>query len=486
MLRSISAQHDDDLSDRMNYLFTSNILLAASLLISFKQFGGRPVECMFPFKFPKSWEQYAENYCWSQDTYFVPPDQHVETLSEEQRSGTQFSYYQWVPFFLIFQAACFRLPSMLWNYLSTTSGIRIREVVERAMDASNMDETVRLKNVDVLVRHLKCALRFQRRMTRRNILIHKTIKILNLTYAPSFISTMYLFTKLLYLINVVLQLFLMNKFLETDKYEWYGLGLIKDIMNGTRWENSGAFPRVSVCDFTVRQVANIQKYSVQCVLVINIFNEKIFILLWFWYTAVLLLTIYSVFYWVIIMAFPCCGRWFVSQNLEMSEMKFNGEKQKKQVTKFVNEYLRADGVFVLRMIAMHAGVIFGTDLVLALWKVFYGLENAALDQQTEESRSGDSEDNNNKSNFLRRRKKKQLKENAYDMESLNKRMKNKGSYKEHKYENDTLETTLLPIENHYHGKGGRDSRASQEEKDERERREVETNDKRFSTEDPRI
>jgi hypothetical protein len=41
----------------MHYLYTPNILLAFSVLISFKQFGGRPLECMFPNKFPGSWEQ---------------------------------------------------------------------------------------------------------------------------------------------------------------------------------------------------------------------------------------------------------------------------------------------------------------------------------------------------------------------------------------------------------------------------------------------
>uniref|UniRef100_A0A1I8A9I0 Innexin n=1 Tax=Steinernema glaseri TaxID=37863 RepID=A0A1I8A9I0_9BILA len=57
MLRYVSPRHDDDLTDRLHYLFTPNILLAFSLLISFKQFGGRPLECMFPNKFPGSWEQ---------------------------------------------------------------------------------------------------------------------------------------------------------------------------------------------------------------------------------------------------------------------------------------------------------------------------------------------------------------------------------------------------------------------------------------------
>lgn len=71
--------------------------------------------------------QYAENYCWSRDTYYVQPDIHVATLKEEERytPERQLSYYKWVPFFLLLQAACFRLPSVLWNYLSFSSGERV-------------------------------------------------------------------------------------------------------------------------------------------------------------------------------------------------------------------------------------------------------------------------------------------------------------------------------------------------------------------------
>jgi hypothetical protein len=43
MARYLSARNDDDLADRMNYLYTPNLLLVFSVLISFKQFGGRYV-----------------------------------------------------------------------------------------------------------------------------------------------------------------------------------------------------------------------------------------------------------------------------------------------------------------------------------------------------------------------------------------------------------------------------------------------------------
>lgn len=50
----------------------------------------------------------------------------------------------------------------------------------------------------------------------------------------------------------------------------------------------------------------------------------------------------------------------------------------KEAKKFIDKYLRCDGVFVLRMLTMHAGIIFGVDLTASLWETFYSIE---YDQQ---------------------------------------------------------------------------------------------------------
>ncbi|KAE9413281.1 hypothetical protein Angca_008673, partial [Angiostrongylus cantonensis] len=379
MARYLSSRHDDDWSDRLHYSITPNILLAFSVLISFKQFGGRPIECMFPNKFPGSWEQYAENYCWSQDTYFVEPKQHVELLRPDQRYATerQLSYYQWVPFFLLLQAAFFRAPSFVWRSFSNHSGIRMHEVVGKAKDSANVDEEVRQKNITILARHLENALHFHRRIPKRQGIIKKTLQCFNYEYSSGFVSIAYLFIKILYLGNVILQLWLMNYFLGTNKHQWYGLGVIKDIINGVEWESSGYFPRSAICDFEVRQVANIQKYSVQCVLVINIFNEKIFLILWFWYLILFVAALLTSFSWFCVLLFPCFSRWFIEQHLELSSLERNDSQSlnySTSVERFVFNYLHRDGVFVLRMVSSHAGIIFGKDLIHALWNAFYGIE----------------------------------------------------------------------------------------------------------------
>uniref|UniRef100_A0A915DHV4 Innexin n=1 Tax=Ditylenchus dipsaci TaxID=166011 RepID=A0A915DHV4_9BILA len=408
MIRYLSARQDDDIVDRMNYLYTPNMLLAFSVLISFKQFGGRPLECMFPNKFPGK--------------------VHVATINANERYSAErkLSYYQWVPFFLLLQAACFRFPSFLWKCLSLSSGIQVHDIVSRAMDPGNLDTPTRQKNIETLANHISRALNFQQQISRRRRIVHRTKRLLNLSYSACFISYMYLVTKILYLSNVVMQLYLMNKFLGTDRHQWYGFGVIVDIMKGVPWESSGYFPRVSLCDFTVRQVANIQKYSVQCVLVINIFNEKIFILLWFWYSIMLLASIVSLLYWLVLMAFPCFGRWYVVQNLELNEMEdINTLKYKKEINKFVNEYLKQDGVFVLRMVSMHAGVLFSTELIMRLYKIFYGLDDSDANNSLKKTANNNSiaahhhsvnanntVEDNNRTEYLRQRhnKKKQKKQ----------------------------------------------------------------------------
>ncbi|CDW55502.1 Innexin [Trichuris trichiura] len=369
----VSPIRDEDIADRLNHYVTSSLLIALAILVSFKQFGGTPIECMVPDMFSKSWEQYAENYCWAQDTYFLPFD---ETVPKEinQREEHRISYYQWVPFFLLVEALCFRLPSFIWKYLASHSGIRVHDIVRISVDERNVQAEVKLQNLKALTTHIQNALHFHGRLRRRRVTPHRFLRFLNLPYSSFYVCTVYLFTKCLYLANVCLQLMLMNRFLGTYKYRWYGFGAISDMLSGATWEKSGIFPRVTLCDFQVRVMGNVQRYSVQCVLVINIFNEKIFVFLWFWYVALFLITVLSVAYWGFVILLPWPAIWFISRHLELSEMPFEPHESKKDVERFVCSYLKPDGVFVLRLITLRSNIIFGTDLLVSLWCSFYGIE----------------------------------------------------------------------------------------------------------------
>uniref|UniRef100_A0A0N5AIU0 Innexin n=1 Tax=Syphacia muris TaxID=451379 RepID=A0A0N5AIU0_9BILA len=374
MFRYVSEIDDRDFVDRLHSYFTTNILIALSVVVSFKQFGGKPVECLVPEIFSSSWEQYAENYCWAQDNYYVPLTVPVESKGPQEKRESRISYYQWVPFLLLTEAACFRLPSLLWKYMAGHSGIKIHEVLKLASDPNNIKPDIKRANIKSLTVHLQGALRFHRRLQRKQIRPHRVLWLFNMPYTAFFVTSMYLLTKLLYLINACVQFYFMNWFLETSRYSWYGFGAVIDVINGKTWEQSGMFPRVSLCDLDVRVMGNIQKHTIQCVLVINIFNEKIFVFLWFWFVMLMILTAMSLIYWLFVSIIPQPNCRFINRHLEMSELPFDPSESEKDVKRFVNGYLKSDGLFVIRMLTMHAGVIFGTDLVKSLWTSYFGIE----------------------------------------------------------------------------------------------------------------
>ncbi|VDK69072.1 unnamed protein product [Litomosoides sigmodontis] len=379
MVRYVGNIDDWDFVDRLHSYFTTNILIAFSILVSFKQFGGKPVECLVPDIFSGSWEQYAENYCWAQDTYYIPTREVVAGVPTMEKKQRRISYYQWVPFFLLVEATCFRLPSLVWKYMAGHSGIKLHEIVKLSSDPNNIKPEIKKANIKSLSLHLHGALRFHRRLRKKQIHPHRYLRIFNIPYTASFVTYTYVFTKLLYLVNACVQLLIMNRFLETDRYNWYGLGAALDLLNGTTWEQSGMFPRVSLCDFDVRVMGNIQEHTIQCVLVINIFNEKIFIFLWFWYLALIMFTTGSLMFWITVCIVPYHNRNFIIRHLEMSELPFDAQESDEDVERFINMYLKNDGMFVIRMITLNSGVIFGNELIFALWKSYFDKQLGDLD-----------------------------------------------------------------------------------------------------------
>ncbi|KIH66335.1 hypothetical protein ANCDUO_03339 [Ancylostoma duodenale] len=56
---------DDSGIDRLNYYYSTMVIMVLSVTITAKQY------------FTKAWEQYAENYCFVYNTYWVRPDEDV-------------------------------------------------------------------------------------------------------------------------------------------------------------------------------------------------------------------------------------------------------------------------------------------------------------------------------------------------------------------------------------------------------------------------
>ncbi len=58
-----------------------------------------------------------------------------------------------------------------------------------------------------------------------------------------YLTIVYLFVKLLFIVNVVAQFFILNWFLGPN-YTFWGFEIVRDLLYGIEWETSGHFPRV--------------------------------------------------------------------------------------------------------------------------------------------------------------------------------------------------------------------------------------------------
>lgn len=54
--KTLNIRIDDDYTDRLHYFITSNMLIVLSILVGFKQFNGKPIECVMPKRFDDSYE----------------------------------------------------------------------------------------------------------------------------------------------------------------------------------------------------------------------------------------------------------------------------------------------------------------------------------------------------------------------------------------------------------------------------------------------
>lgn len=60
-----------------------------------QDYGGDPIQCWLPAELAsqKSWEQYAEDYCFVENTYYIPLEQKIPQ-SEKHRNEKMITYYQ--------------------------------------------------------------------------------------------------------------------------------------------------------------------------------------------------------------------------------------------------------------------------------------------------------------------------------------------------------------------------------------------------------
>jgi hypothetical protein len=121
-----------------------------------------------------------------------------------------------------------------------------------------------------------------------------------------------------------------------------------------------------MCDFKVRDVAQVHTHTVQCVLPINLFNEKVFMLVWFWLAFVTFVNIYDLVAWLLRCTFSNIRYQYVKYRIEL--MQQDSSLRKFICKDFVFRYLQQDGCLVLRLVEMNSSDLVASELINELWR----------------------------------------------------------------------------------------------------------------------
>ncbi|CAF1597633.1 unnamed protein product [Adineta ricciae] len=381
-----AARNDDVFIDRLNHRYTVTMILVFAGIVTTQQYFGAPITCWVPAQFTGGYEKYANDICWIMNTYYVPME-HDIPHAENTRYERMLKYYQWSPFILMFMALCFYFPRMIWRSLNNKSGLDIEKLVDQAMKQEQQENPTEEREKAVGYIYNSIRVYIENRYTTP-IPHHHRVKTIPQKFwyhvafwrhrhLSAYLVVLFTFVKLLFLINSLIQIVLLNAFLGNE-YHLFGFEVINKFMRGLDWGESKRFPRVTLCDFHIREVGIVHRYTVQCVLPINLFNEKIFLVLWFWILLLAAFNIGDFLAWLFRIVrvdnrSAYVRRKLMMQNISLTKSGDHISQQKQldeemRIKRFVRDYLQEDGCFALRLLARNGQDIIVGEIIDRLYK----------------------------------------------------------------------------------------------------------------------
>jgi len=263
----------DNFTFKLFYKWSVTIFITGSVAVSSSQFFGDPIACETPrvdkFQADDSVDEDVLNaYCWMYSTFDIPPD-FKGTCTRRVYDGKYLyhSYYQFVSVFLMVQAVLLYTPRCIW--LAMEGGLMhflVKDKTGRVIDEPEKKKSRLLVNY-------------------REHVHNKFNK-----YAFGFF-----FCEFLNIFILVGQILFIHAFLNY-KYLDYGLQVYRYYMLPIEEREyllaynpmCEVFPKVASCSYQrYGRGGGQETKNAICILSLNIINDKVFVILWFWHVILL-------------------------------------------------------------------------------------------------------------------------------------------------------------------------------------------------------
>lgn len=304
----------EDFADRLSHFWTVGLLLLLACIISWRQTYTSPIACWCPAEFTQTMDVYTHSYCWN--SYAIQYQENVEQAMKDfnvsgferedlrttrlplvsqfryedhlERKATTTTLYQWLPLILCFQALLFKLPNIVLYTFHGFSGISFDKIAGLTAGYDNLNLVERQQ--------------LGRQISRY---IYRWCKRFNSCPPCRLLTLLWLLVKILYLVNVIVQLSTLNTYITPgpplENKTSYGDSIQNNMFenNASIWKESPVFPRFIMCQFNIFRFRNIYHYVVMCSLPANDFNERAYMFLWVWMMFVTIVTSVSLAVWLL-------------------------------------------------------------------------------------------------------------------------------------------------------------------------------------------
>ncbi|RWS31382.1 Innexin inx2-like protein [Leptotrombidium deliense] len=327
---------------KLHSTVTVLILFIGTMFVTARQYFGDPIECMSrQSDIPPNMLQH---YCWLEATFSVADSSHGIVGSEVAYPGVKnyephkgekkvyHKYYQWVYFVLIIQSCLFYIPKYLWK---SKESRRLQKMI-----------------AELKSRHIAEHTAYDRGRLLQDVA--------DSLYIGKDYFFSFFWCEIFCLIHVILEIWFTNIFLGgaflTFGYEWLKYTHLEE---DQRFDPLiRVFPRMTKCTFhKYGYSGTIERHDALCFLPLNIVNEKLYVVIWFWFLFLVIATFLGIADRVALLLFPY-WRFRRLRYLAPSTDK----KTLKRLTNRVGNY------FILQFLANNLKPSFFRDLIQELTK----------------------------------------------------------------------------------------------------------------------
>lgn len=341
-------------SDRFSSAWTFLLLLVLALVTGLRHHVGPNVICKTPQEFDTQSKAFADQLCWIANQKVVYGKNEIEilpTISWKHHGHTTRTLYQWLPLILVLQALLFRLPDVILRICESTFGFGCQNLIGLVNGYNKMSATDKMSMADDISKYL---------YQRFNDRVLKSIPF-------GIVTIIVAFVKLLFFINAVTQLAVLEGYLSPPDVASYGQHVLESIINTHNSSNvvSPAFPREILCDFVFYRLSIVQMYTSQCLIPVNEFNEQVCFFLWIWLLFVCVAAGTSGAIFFVKSVLPFIRQSYVEKYLKMADIKATSQ----EISSFSGTTIGQDGVMILQMIGEISSDVLVRDIIVNIWNI---------------------------------------------------------------------------------------------------------------------